>query len=183
MQKYGIPGKIVKIVKLFYDGFQYAVEGQGERGEWFDFKTGIKQGCNMSGFLFVMAVDWIMRKTVRNGESGIRWKLTSNLDDLDVADDVALLSSTRQHVQDKTTRMNEAAKRVGLKINQAKTKVLRINARNQTKITFDGQEIEEVDEFTSWSNNWQGRRYPGSRGDLQGERARSEARERKNRLW
>lgn len=44
--------------------------------------------------------------------------------------------------------MDEVAKRVGLKINQAKTKVLRINARNQTKITFDGQEIEEVDEFT-----------------------------------
>jgi len=107
MQKYGIPGKIMKIVKLFYDGFKCAVEGQGERGEWFDFKTGVKQGCNMSGFLFVMAVDWIMRKTVRNGESGIRWKLTSNLDDLDVAEDVALLSSPRQHVQDKTTRMDE----------------------------------------------------------------------------
>lgn len=74
------------------------MEGKGERGEWFDFKTGVKQGCNMSGFLFGMVVDWMMRKTVRNGESGIRWKLTSNLHDLDVADDVALLSSTRQNM-------------------------------------------------------------------------------------
>lgn len=78
--------------------FSVCVEGQGERGEWFDFQTGVKQGCNMSEFLFGMAVDWMMRKTVRNGESGIRLKLTSNLDDLDVADDVALLSSTRQNM-------------------------------------------------------------------------------------
>ena len=85
---------------------------------------------------------------VSEGENGIRWRLTSKLDDLDFADDVALLSSTRNHIQDKTTRMNEVAKRVGLKINLGKTKILRINAKNQTKITIDGQNIEEVREFT-----------------------------------
>ena len=44
-----------------------------------------------------------MRRTVGEGENGIRWKLTSKLDDLDFADDVALLSSKRQHIQDKTS--------------------------------------------------------------------------------
>ena len=105
-------------------------------------------GCNMSGFLFRMVIDWIMRKTVRYGESGIRWKLQSKPDNLDFADNVALLSSIRQHMQHKGTRMDEAAKRVGLRINKTKTKVLRINARNKTKLTIDGQGIEELDEFT-----------------------------------
>ena len=36
-----------------------------------------------------------MRRTVGHGKNGIRWKLTSNLDVLDFADDVVLLSSTK----------------------------------------------------------------------------------------
>ena len=61
-------------------------------------KTGVKQGCNMSGFLFLIVMDYIMRRTVGKGENGIRWNFMSKLDDLDFADDVALLSSNKQHI-------------------------------------------------------------------------------------
>ena len=112
MRKYAIPEKIIRITQLFYMDFQCAVEDQGERGEWFAIKTGVKQGCscNMSGFLFLMVMDWIMRRTVGKGENGIRWRLTTKLDDLDFADDVALLSSSRNQMQEKTSRMDMEAK-------------------------------------------------------------------------
>jgi len=63
------------------------VDDNGEKGEWFDIKTGVKQGCNMSGFLFLITLDWVMRRTVGNGENGIRRKFRTKLDDLDFADD------------------------------------------------------------------------------------------------
>ena len=148
MMKYGIPEKIVRMVEIFYQDFQCAVVDQGETCEWFDIKTGVKQGCNMSGFLFLLVMDWIMKRTVGNGENGIRWNFMSKLDDLDFADDVALLSSTKQQIQDKTTRMVDEARRVGLRINIDKTKLMKINVRNQEKITIGGRDIEEVDEFT-----------------------------------
>ena len=48
-----------------------------------------------------------MRRTVGHGENGIRWKLfTSKLDDLDFADEVVLISSTKQQIQDKIVRMD-----------------------------------------------------------------------------
>ena len=119
-----------------------------ERGEWFDIKTGVKQGCNMSGFLFLMVTDWIMRRTVGNWENGIRWRLTTKQDDLDFAGDVALLSSSRNQMQEKTSRMDMEAKRVGLKINLDKTNVIRINAKNQAPISIVGKDIKEVEEFT-----------------------------------
>lgn len=119
MKKYGIPEKIVRIVKTFYEDFQCAVIDQGEICAWFNTKSGAKQGCNMSGFLYLIIMDWIMEKTVRHGENGIRWKL---------------LSSTKQHVQEKTSRMEEEARQAGLKINTGKTKTMRIYARNQEKI-------------------------------------------------
>ena len=54
------------------------------------------QWCNL-------AIDWVMRKTTKDKSRGIRWKITSKLEDLDFADDFALLSHTHQHIQDKTT--------------------------------------------------------------------------------
>ena len=44
------------MVKIFYKDVKYAVEDQGEIGERFDIKTGVKGGCNLSGFLFLTAV-------------------------------------------------------------------------------------------------------------------------------
>ena len=148
MRKYGIPEKIIRIIQLFYADFQCAVEDQGETGECFNIKTGVKQGCNMSGFLFLIVMDWIMGRTVGKGENGIRWRLTTKLDDLDFADDVALLSSSRNQMQEKTSRMDREAKRVSLKINLDKTNVIRINAKNQAPISIVGKNIKEVEEFT-----------------------------------
>ena len=60
---------------------------------------------------------------------------------------MALLPSTKQHIQNKTTRMNKEARRVGLMINKEKTKVMRINAKSQEKVTVDAQDISEAEIF------------------------------------
>ena len=50
---------------------------------------------------------------------------------------------------DKTERIEKESKRVGLKISMEKTKVMKVNARNQERITINGlHNIEEVEEFT-----------------------------------
>ena len=144
---YGIPGKLINLSKVFYGDFKCSVMDEGETSEWFDMKTGVKQGCNMSGLLFLIAMDWIMRRSMKNGKTGIRWNFHNKLDDLDFADDVALLSSTKQHIKMKTTKLVEESERLGLKVNVGKTKVLRINARNEGKIYIKGEEIEDVTSF------------------------------------
>ena len=37
----------------------------------------------MSGFLFLLATDWIMRKITTDRRRGIRWNLATVLEDLD----------------------------------------------------------------------------------------------------
>ena len=49
----------------------------------------------MSGFLFLIVMDWVMRRTVGHGENCIRWKFASKLDNLDFTN-VVLISSTKQ---------------------------------------------------------------------------------------
>ena len=60
---------------------------------------------------------------------------------------MALIASTKQHIQLKTDRLCRVAQRVGLKVNSQKTKVMRINSRNDDRIYIDGEEAEDVDKF------------------------------------
>ncbi|VDP38994.1 unnamed protein product [Schistosoma margrebowiei] len=57
-------------------------------------------------------------------KNGIQWTTRMQLDDLDFADDLALLSQTQQQMQEKTTSVAAASAAVGLNIHKGKSKVL-----------------------------------------------------------
>ena len=134
------------LVKALYDDFACAVvDGQSTTER---FKTGVEQGCNMLALLFLLVVDWVMRNTLQEGNTGIRWKFKTKLEDLDFADDIALLSSTRQHILTKTDKLAHEVGRVGLKVNVDNCKLLRINSRNSTNmVKVNGQGIDDVHRF------------------------------------
>ena len=48
MRSYGIPSKIISMVKARYDDFECAVVDGQDTTEWFKIKTGVKRGCSMS---------------------------------------------------------------------------------------------------------------------------------------
>ena len=61
LRHYGVPCKIVTIIKMLYEGFKSKVICGQNLTEEFDIKTGVKQGCILSPFLFCLAIDWIMK--------------------------------------------------------------------------------------------------------------------------
>ena len=148
MELYGVPPKILTIIKKLYRNNEICVSNNGLQSDWVRIESGVKQGCGMSGFLFLIVLDWVMRNSVEGKNTGIRWKFTSKLEDLDFADDIALMSSKFNDIQDKTTAVKEWAEKAGLKININKTKSMRLNAKIEREIKIDGQELEEVDQFT-----------------------------------
>ena len=148
MRQYGIPQKLIQMTKTLYKDFQCSVIDENETTEWFPVMTGVKQGCCMSGFLFLLVIDWVMRKTVDGERTGIRWNFTNMLEDLDFADDLALLSSAMNHLQQKTTKLTDNARKVGLKLNANKCKVLRVNGKSANRLLVGESEIEEVESFT-----------------------------------
>ena len=135
------------MVKAMYDGTQSAVVDSTGQLDWFDVKSGVKQGCNMSGFLVLLAVDCVMRRTVAGNNNGITWKLWSKMDDLEFADDIALIYSTRGQLQQKGKRLNLESKGTGLKVNKEKTNMIRMNAAISENIQVDGRDLEDVESF------------------------------------
>ena len=128
LQSYGVPGKLIALIKLFYHHFECSVVVDGNLSEWFPVESGVRQGCIISPILFLVAIDWIMRKTTSDKPRGIQWTLLSHLESLDFADDLAVLSTTHRHLQEKTNRLSCFAKQTGLNISTTKTKTLFINA-------------------------------------------------------
>ena len=55
----------------------------------------------MSGFLFLLVIDWVMRRTIEGRRTGIRWQFENKLEDLDLTDDVALVASRIMDMQTK----------------------------------------------------------------------------------
>jgi hypothetical protein len=148
MRQYGIPQKLIQMVKALYADFQCSVIDENETTDWFPVITGVKQGCCMSGFLFLLVIDWVMRRTIEGERTGIRWDFTTMLEDLDFADDLALLSSTMNHLQHKTTKLEDNAAKVGLKLNAQKCKVMKANSKSEDKLKVGESEVEEVESFT-----------------------------------
>ena len=148
MKAYGIPDKFIGLVRALYDGFTCTVIDEGEITERFPVVTGVKQGCCMSGLLFLMVIDWVMRKTVDGQRTGIRWDFTMLLEDIDYADNLLLLTSRADHMQEKTARLEENAGRVGLKLNPQKCKWMKVNSRNNERLRVRESMVEEVDSFT-----------------------------------
>ena len=102
MRSHGIPGEMVRVIADIYEDFECAVIDGSETSDWFKIKSGLKQGCAMSGFLFLLTLDWIMRKVTADKRRGIRWKFTTVLEDLDFVDDIALMSSKFNDLREKT---------------------------------------------------------------------------------
>ena len=98
--------------------------------------------------LFLLVIDWIMRTTTAGKNNGIQWTLTTQLDDLDFADDLALLSHNCRQMQEKTDCLEATSAKTGLRINKKKTEVIRINATANTPIKVKGEPIKEVESFT-----------------------------------
>ena len=70
----------------------------------------------------VVVIDWVMKKATCDTASGIEWLNDSKLKDLDFADDIALLDVSVLGMQGLTSRVEDAAKLVGLHVNAEKTR-------------------------------------------------------------
>ena len=74
--------------------------------------------------------------------------LYSTLEDLDYADDLALVAHTHQHIQEKTDRLSTSAAQVGLRINTKKTEVMALNMNNPNPVKLGNDNLQYANRFT-----------------------------------
>ena len=147
LRSYGFPSKVINILSSMYANNRCCVRHGGQHSEWFQVKSGVRQGCVISPLLFNIVIDWVMKRATSDKPRGITWKDFRHLEDEDFADDLALISHAQKDMQEKTSRTETEASSTGLGVSQPKSKVMRVNARSQADIIVKNKALENVQEF------------------------------------
>lgn len=153
-KEYGIPQDYIAIFKSLYRNSSCCVKTEQGNTDFFKINTGVRQGCLLSPMLFLLVIDFVMRRAMVGRNSGIPWTNENRLTDLNFADDIALLAETRSDIQQMTTRLADEAAKVGLKISNRKTKTMRVHGANgansgrrHERIHIYQDDTDDVDSF------------------------------------
>jgi hypothetical protein len=88
LTEYGITKKLLSLIRCMYDDLKCKILHEGKFTDYIEITNGIGQGCILSPITFLLVLDNVMRKTLRNRKRGIQWGMKDRLEDLDFADDI-----------------------------------------------------------------------------------------------
>ena len=156
LDAYGVPERIVDLIDALYQDTVASVLTEDGPTEIFNILAGVLQGDTLAPLLFIIAVDYVMRKTVSGEEFGFtleprrsRRYPARKVSDADYADDLTLLADSIEEAQKFLERLEESAASVGLHINSGKTKYMStgLEPDHDDLKSLDGQLLEEVQDF------------------------------------
>ena len=155
LRNYGIPQTLVNTKQVLYSNSSSAVMVDGGISEPFDVTTGVLQGDVLAPFLFIILVDYLLDKASGPDSGVVTFPRQSRrypakvglLNDLDFADDIALLESSMPRAQSQLTRTADAAADLGLIISAPKTEYMTINCQPQPPSHVYGNSLNHVTNF------------------------------------
>ena len=141
----GIPDHLTCLLRNLYAG-QEATDRTGHvTTDWFQIGKGVGQGCILSPCLFNFYAEYIMRNAgLEEAQAGI--KIAKKCQNLRYADDTTLMAeSEEEELKSLLMKVKEESKKVGLKLNIQKTKI--IASGPITSWHIDGETVETVTDF------------------------------------
>ena len=54
LARFGVPEKMLTVIRQFHEGMGARVRTDGEHSEWFDVTQGLRQGCVLSPLIFII---------------------------------------------------------------------------------------------------------------------------------
>jgi exonuclease III len=166
VEEYGASSKLCRLIKTLYVGTQAAVRVEGELTDWFEVKTGLRQGCLLSPALFNVFIDRVVRRAFAGMNGGVRveYRLPDGrahlgdhvhgsvlLFDLLYADDMVIICESEEVLKEAVLRLEQATQDAGLTISVKKTKYLitKVDDRSvpDIDIVIRGEKVERVSEF------------------------------------
>ena len=128
-QYFGFGSSILKWLNLFYCGPESCVLNNGWASDFFEIQRGVRQGCPLSPYLFVLSVE-MLAKAIRENESIKGIFVNSNEIKLSqYADDTTLiLDGTKESLTAALKTLDDFYEVSGLKLNDKKPEAFWIGA-------------------------------------------------------
>ena len=120
---YGIPEFIIEAIKVLYTGTSSTILTPDGETEPIDILAGILQDDTLAPFLFIIVLDYILRKSLDiNNENGLQ--LHPRKRSLNIAVNIALICKSIESAQILLCSLENAANCVGLYLNDTKTEYI-----------------------------------------------------------
>ena len=151
--------QVVRAVNAFYTNTEAQVLSPDGDTDFFVIQAVVLQGDTLAPLLFIL--DYAMRKATLNPqETGFtltprrsRRHPPITITDTDFADDIALLSDNVEKAQLLLTRVEQAAKTIGLHINEKKTEFMTFNPGEIQMKSSSGKQLKCVSDF-KYRGSW-----------------------------
>ena len=154
--KSGITGKLYNVITNMYSNIKSCVSHNGQLSDYFASVNGVRQGENLSPFLFALFINDIEEYLTQNGcdsiqVTGADVQTYLKLLVIMYADDTVLFANSKEGLQKCLDSLQLYCDKWKLQVNADKTKVLvfanrKINKAN-INFTIGGKNVEIVDEF------------------------------------
>ena len=136
-----IPKKLIRLLRATLDGVMCCVKVQGACSDFFESKRGLRQGDALSTTLFNLALEGIVRRSEINQGGSIFIKMVQLLG---YADDIDIVGRNIRSVKDAYMKLEREANKIGLYVNEEKTKFMMIRPSSRT-LNLVGTHLEVAD--------------------------------------
>ena len=141
----GIPDHLTCLLRNLYADQEATVRTGEATTDWFQMGKGVRQGCILSGCLFNVYAEYIMRNAgLEEAEAGIKIA-GRNINNRRCAEDTTLMAESEEELQSLMMKVKEESETVGLKLNIQKTKIMASGPI--TSWQRDGETVETVADF------------------------------------
>ena len=118
--------------------------------DWLQIGKGVRQGCILSPRLFNLYTEYIMRNAgLEEAQAGTKIA-RRNINNIRDADDTTLMSESKEELKSLLRKVKEESKKVGLKLNIQKTKIMASGPITSWEIY--GETVETVADFIFWGS-------------------------------
>ena len=150
LEALGVQGKMLNSLKSLYEHVQCTIRINGEYSEWFNVKTGLKQGCILSPQLFnIFAND--LTHAIRVLNCGLQFADENSVSILLYAHDIVLLSDNEAKMQTMLDCLDQWCLNWGLAINFDKSKVIHFRNASHPRTEYNfhcGQShVDIIDQY------------------------------------
>ena len=123
MKEMGISDHLTCLLKNLYAGQEATVRTGHGTTDWFQIGKGVHQGCILSPCLFNLYAEYIMRNAgLGEAQAGIKIA-GRNINHFRYADDTTFMAESEE-LKSLLMKVKEESKKVGLKLNIQKTKIM-----------------------------------------------------------
>ncbi len=132
MEQYSVDKNLINYIKSYYNNFEFYMQTKEWSTETFKWQNGVVQGCSMSPLLFIMCLNYMLKKLDQHkNDSG--YSLSDSVKVLLLAymDDICLICKDKDALVQTYERLEKSLEMLGLSINKQKSVIMLVNEENK----------------------------------------------------